>query len=98
VATQREGIACEQQYQWRLNPYTGTDSRSGRDLPLTIYSKMEIAKGKDSVPWPRADEWGPTMTINFVLLQSPLLVPLDPETIIVSREHQFIRGLSSIIV
>src|SRR6266702_5649343 len=38
------------------------------------------------------------MTINFVLLRSPLLSPHDPETIIVSREHQFIRGLSSIII
>jgi hypothetical protein len=26
------------------------------------------------------DEWGPMMTINFVLLQSPLLTPHDPET------------------
>ncbi len=33
------------------------------------------------------DEWGPTMTINFVLLQSPLLTPHNPETVVVSREH-----------
>ncbi len=43
----------------------------------------------------KSDECAPTMTINFVLPQSPLPSPHDPETIIVSREHQFIRDLSS---
>jgi hypothetical protein len=31
------------------------------------------------------------MTVNFVLLQSPVLFPRDPETIIVSREPQIKR-------
>ena len=31
------------------------------------------------------------ITINFVLLQSPLLSLHDPETTIVSREHRFMR-------
>ena len=44
------------------------------------------------------DELGPTITINFVLLQSPLPAPYDPETVIVSREHRFVRGLSSIVI
>ena len=61
---------------------------------------MEIAKQKDSMKsvWshvakratlllPKSnDERGPRMTINFVLLRSPLLTPGDPDTIIVSRE------------
>ncbi|KAH9054860.1 hypothetical protein EDB87DRAFT_1412376 [Lactarius vividus] len=34
----------------------------------------------------KSDEWGRTMTINFVLLRSPLLAFHDPETIIVSQE------------
>ena len=37
---------------------------------------------------------GPMMTVNFVLLHSPVLSPHDPETVIVSREHQFIRDFS----
>jgi hypothetical protein len=57
---------------------------------------MEIAKRKDSVQWPRADESGPTMTINFVILRSPLLNFHDPETIVVSREYRFIWGLGSV--
>ncbi|KAI9432321.1 hypothetical protein H4582DRAFT_2102310 [Lactarius indigo] len=32
------------------------------------------------------DEWGRTMTVNFMLLLSPLLVPRDPETVVVSQE------------
>ena len=39
----------------------------------------------------RSDECAPAITINFVLLQSPLLSPHDPETIIVSREHRSIN-------
>ena len=38
----------------------------------------------------RSDECAPTITINFVLLQSPLLSHHDPETIILSREHRYI--------
>jgi len=41
------------------------------------------------------DEWGPT--INFVLLRSPLLASRESDTVIVSREHRFIRGSCSII-
>jgi hypothetical protein len=80
-----------------------TDSCSGRDLPLAIYSRMEIAKQKDSaesswlnvvkrqyaslfLPDSEAERRG-TVTINFVLLRSPLLASRDPETVIVSREH-----------
>ncbi|KAF8266957.1 hypothetical protein EI94DRAFT_1786672 [Lactarius quietus] len=42
------------------------------DLPLTIYSRMEMAKWKDSAQRDRSyvefeDEWGSTMTFNFVL-------------------------------
>ncbi|KAF8261991.1 hypothetical protein EI94DRAFT_1872922 [Lactarius quietus] len=47
---------------------------------------MEKAKRKDSVQWRRSDEWGP---INFVLLQSPLFVLHDPESIISDSD---IRG------
>ena len=96
-----------------------TDSYSGRDPVVAVYSKMEIAKWKDSlvrdrphpvrsayfslsptptIPLQKSDERAPTMTINFVLLRSPLLSPYDPETIIVSREHGFMRGLSSILI
>ena len=32
------------------------------------------------------DEWGPIMTINFMLLRSPLLVSGDPDTIIMSHK------------
>jgi hypothetical protein len=34
------------------------------------------------------------MIVKFVLLQSPVLSPHDPETVIVSREHQFIPDSS----
>jgi hypothetical protein len=51
---------------------------------------MEIAQRKDSVKrvWSHvaSDERGQTMTINFVLLRSPLLASRDPDTIVVSRE------------
>ncbi|KAF8268652.1 hypothetical protein EI94DRAFT_1700067 [Lactarius quietus] len=60
------------------------------DLPRSVYSKMEIAKRKDSIErdWShaKADECAPTMIINFVILQSPLLFPHDPGTISVSQE------------
>ena len=49
---------------------------------------MEIAKWKDSVQRDRTYVIEPTITINFVLLGSPLLAPHDPEPVIVSREHQ----------
>ena len=85
-----------------------TDSCFIRDLPLVIYSRMEMAKRKDSVEsvWlhvrlacvffnphltllhqKSVEGRGPTMTINFVFLQSPLLASRDPDTVIVSREH-----------
>ncbi|KAN0133536.1 hypothetical protein V8E53_008704 [Lactarius tabidus] len=63
-----------------------SEGRRRLDLPLTICSKMEIARLKDSVQWRGVDEWGPTISINFVILRSPLLNPHDPETIIVSQE------------
>ncbi|KAI9440194.1 hypothetical protein BJY52DRAFT_1217192 [Lactarius psammicola] len=68
-----------------------SERRQRMDLPLSVYSRMELARQKDSVErdWSHSkceDEWGPTMTINFVLLQSPLLFPHDPETVIVSQE------------
>jgi hypothetical protein len=84
-----------------------TDSCSGRDLPLTVHSRMEIAKQKDSVESVRSDvvnrqratlllpnseeQRGATtrMSINFVLLRSPLLASRDPDTVIVSREPDF---------
>ena len=53
---------------------------------------MEIAQRKDNVTvksvWSHVarDERGPTMIINFVLLQSPLLASRDPDTVVVSRE------------
>ncbi|KAH8978122.1 hypothetical protein EDB86DRAFT_3249238, partial [Lactarius hatsudake] len=61
------------------------------DPPLSVHSRMEIAQQKDSVErdWSDVnikDEWGPTMTINFVRIRSPLLTPHDPETVIVSQE------------
>ncbi|KAI9457241.1 hypothetical protein BJY52DRAFT_515138 [Lactarius psammicola] len=76
--------------------------RQRLDFPLTVYSKMEIAKLKDSTQrdWshPKSeDEWGPTMAINFMLLQSPLLTPHDPETIIVSQELSVDPSLPEIL-
>lgn len=74
-----------------LGPFT--DSFSGRDLSLTVSSRMEIAKQKDE--WHHAvkrlfskskDDEGPTMTINFVHLRSPLLASRDPDPVIVTRE------------
>ncbi|KAF8271176.1 hypothetical protein EI94DRAFT_1721043 [Lactarius quietus] len=60
------------------------------DLPLSVYSKMEIAKWKDSVQrdgsYVTSDEWRRMITINFILLRSPLLAPDDPENVIVSQE------------
>ena len=43
------------------------------------------------------DEYGPTMTINFIL-QSPLQAPHDPEVLTVSHEHRFVRGLYLIVM
>ena len=78
-----------------------TDSRFGRDLPLTVYSRMEIAKQKDSVEsvesdevkrhgatllFPNSKEERGMMAINFVILPSPLLASRDADTVIVSRE------------
>jgi hypothetical protein len=68
------------------------------DPQITVYSKMEIAKSKDGLSgdWPREksddSECTSMVIINFVLLLSPLLSPHDPETIIVSREHRFMRA------
>jgi hypothetical protein len=73
---------------------------------------MEIAKQKDSVEneWsdvekhhatllPNSEEQrGTTTTINFVLLQSPLLASRDSDTVIVSRKSDFFRGSLSIII
>ncbi|KAH9004600.1 hypothetical protein EDB86DRAFT_1965740 [Lactarius hatsudake] len=70
-------------------------SRSGRrrrlNPPIAVHSRMKIARQKDRVESDRShakseNKWGPTTTINFVLLRSPLLSPHDPETIIVSQE------------
>ncbi|KAI9440444.1 hypothetical protein H4582DRAFT_2097302, partial [Lactarius indigo] len=69
--------------------------RSGRRRrlhpPISVHSRMKIARQKDRVEcdWSHArseNKWGPTTTINFVLLRSPLLSPHDPETIVVSQE------------
>ncbi|KAN0132853.1 hypothetical protein V8E53_009218 [Lactarius tabidus] len=63
------------------------------DPPLSVYSRMKIAKQKDSVQkdWPhvKSDEWGRMITINFILLRSPLLTRVasrDSENVIVSQE------------
>lgn len=69
------------------------NSHSRRDLPLTVYSRMEIAKVKDSVQRDQPYIVEPTMTIYFVLLQSPFPAPHDPEPVVLSRERQFIRAL-----
>ncbi|KAH9046545.1 hypothetical protein EDB84DRAFT_656871 [Lactarius hengduanensis] len=69
-------------------------SRSGRkrrmNPPISVHSGMKIARQKDRVKSDRShkseNKWGPTTTINFVLLRSPLLSPHDPETIVVSQE------------
>ena len=74
------------------------NSHSRRDLPPTVNSRMEIAKVKDSVQRDQPYIVEPTMTINFVLLQSPLPAPHDPEPVILSRERQFIRALCSIVI
>ncbi|KAH9066569.1 hypothetical protein EDB87DRAFT_436231 [Lactarius vividus] len=71
------------------------NSRSGRrrrlNPPIAVHSRMKIARQKDRVEsdWSHVgseNKWGPTTTINFVLLRSPLLSPHDHETIIVSQE------------
>ncbi|KAN0133581.1 hypothetical protein V8E53_008749 [Lactarius tabidus] len=56
------------------------------DFPLTVYSRMELAKRKDDAQRDRSyvDDWGPTMATNFVLLQSPLLTPHDPDVVALS--------------
>ncbi len=69
-----------------------------RDWPHVVRSTCVPFHASPTLLLQKSDECAPTMTINFVLLQSPLLSPHDPEVIIVSREHQFIRGLSSIII
>ncbi|KAI9429410.1 hypothetical protein H4582DRAFT_268116 [Lactarius indigo] len=74
------------------------------DVPLVVYERMKIAKRKDSVERKRSHvksdvEWRPTMTINFVLLQSPLLSPHDPETVILSLPiHPFRRFFGTSVV
>ncbi|KAI9452685.1 hypothetical protein BJY52DRAFT_1225982 [Lactarius psammicola] len=78
-----------------------SERRHRLDLPLTVLSKMEIAKWKDSGQrdWSHVkfeDEWGPTMTINFVLLQSPLLSPHNPEAVTVSQELSAFPSLPEI--
>ncbi|KAH9033762.1 hypothetical protein EDB85DRAFT_1050880 [Lactarius pseudohatsudake] len=81
------------------------------DLPLSVYSRMEIAKRKDSeervwspavkratIPLQKSrDEWGPTTIINFVLLRSPLLASRDPDTVIVSQEFRTRPSLPEIL-
>jgi hypothetical protein len=62
---------------------------------------MEEAKQKDGVksvqshvakratpllPKSKDERIPPTITINFVLLRSPLMAPGDPDTVIVSRK------------
>jgi hypothetical protein len=73
---------------------------------------MEKAKRKDSIKsvWshvakranlfvPKSkDERVTTMSINFVLLRSPLLVPGDPDTVIVSRKSRFMWVSALIII
>ena len=89
-----------------------SDSFSGRDLSLTVSSRMEIAEQKDSVVesegfhvvkratrlLSKYKDTGPTMTINFVLLRSPLLASRDPDAVIVTREPDLYGGSSSIII
>ncbi|KAF8260501.1 hypothetical protein EI94DRAFT_1748287 [Lactarius quietus] len=65
-----------------------SERRHRLDLPLTVSSRLETAKQKDAYDvecvWSHAiceDEWEHTMTINFVLLLSPLLASRDPDTI-----------------
>ncbi|KAN0129081.1 hypothetical protein V8E53_013077 [Lactarius tabidus] len=85
------------------------------DLPLTVHSRMEIAKQKDSVESVRSDvvnrqratlllpnseeQRGATtrMSINFVLLRSPLLASRDPDTVIVSQEFSASPSLPDIL-
>ena len=77
-----------------LEPFI--DSLSGRDISLTVSSRMDIAKQKDSVEsggfhvvkraTKHKDNKGPTTTINFVLLRSPLPSSRDPDAVIVTRE------------
>ncbi|KAH9172534.1 hypothetical protein EDB89DRAFT_888122 [Lactarius sanguifluus] len=81
------------------------------DLPLSIYSRMEIAKQKDNEKsvWSHAvgratlrlqkfwDNQGPTMTINFVLLRSPLLSSHDPDIVIVRQEFNIRPPLSEVL-
>ncbi|KAI9432326.1 hypothetical protein H4582DRAFT_1105147 [Lactarius indigo] len=79
-----------------------SERRHCLDLPLTVCSKMEISKWKDSGQrnWSHEkfeDEWGPTMTIKFILLQSPLLTPHDPETVAVSQELSASPSLQEIL-
>ncbi|KAH9021822.1 hypothetical protein EDB85DRAFT_2293351 [Lactarius pseudohatsudake] len=74
-----------------------SERRNRLDLPLTVYSRMEIAKLKDSKQRDQSCLVGPTTTINFVLLRSPLLAPDDPEPVIVSQELSASPSLQEIL-
>jgi hypothetical protein len=52
-----------------------TDRHVGRDLPLTVYSQMEIAKGKDVVE----RDWPHVVRSTYVLFQSPNTQSTSPE-------------------
>ena len=57
----------------------------------SVWSHDHAAKNTSLLLPKSRDERGPTMTINFVLLRSPLLVSGDPDTIIVSRKPDLYR-------
>ncbi|KAI9438911.1 hypothetical protein H4582DRAFT_102592 [Lactarius indigo] len=75
-----------------LSSHSHAEREDRLDLPLSVYSRMEIAQQKDSVerdwsyvPVKSEDERGRMITINFMLLRTPLLSPHDPETVVVSQ-------------
>ena len=71
-----------------------------RDWSHTVTSECLSVSFHTNLVIQKSDEGVPTMIITFVLLKSPLLSH-DPQTIIVSREHRFIRrspSLPSILV
>lgn len=89
------GVKVTEEANARFNEATRILSEHSERMhrldPLpSIYSKMDIAKRKDSLEkdWSHVEfeeARGPMMIVRFVLLQSPVLSPHDPETVIVSQ-------------
>ncbi|KAH9033793.1 hypothetical protein EDB85DRAFT_1052527 [Lactarius pseudohatsudake] len=85
-----ETNALFEEATWVLSSHSCAEGGHRLDLP-SVYSRMEIARQNDFIErdWSHVkseDEWRPTMTVNFVILQSPLLSIHTPETAVVSQD------------